>query len=182
MTTQRFRTPRKRKDWARGDATDTIVASQVAVAGDLLADYKSALGITQNMTVTVMRMIGYIRLLEAGNATTPVEALVHWGIAWVPQAISSATAGDAQIPDPDEDLREAQWLQKGFMFGREASTAVTGKTCDPIEGSLHYLDIRQMRRQPSRDHDLVLIYKTVSSVESSTLQIAAGFDMLLAVD
>ena len=185
MTTQRqnfARTPRKEKVWASDLVTDTIVASTEGVAGDLIGNYKSSVGLTFNQRVTCMRIVGHLRLFHQSNATSAVNAKVRWGIAWLPSAIASASDGDAQIPEPGNAIRQAEWLQRGVLFGQEfEATPPAGSTLLPIDTAFLKLDITQQRKQPTVDHELVLVWDCLSSVESSTIGIEYEGHVMLAL-
>ena len=162
------RTPRKEKVWATRNsgpvASDIVVPNAVILNGveiqaDLLSAYKTDLGVNTLQKVTVMRIIGSIGL---GNLVTESVSRNHalaWGIAWVSAAITGAPANDAQIPIPsDGGDRQAEWLQRGKLFLR--STALlplvvqAGETTSRMD-----VDITQMRKQPTVNHQLVLITK-----------------------
>ena len=131
-----------------------------------------------------MRIVGRLRLFESADATTPVNAKVRWGIAWLPAAIVGQADGDSSIPDPGSALREALWIQTGTLLGLEYDSETnlgTGATLAPIETALIDLDITQMRKQPTLEHELALVWKCLSSVESGTVGLEYEGKVMLAL-
>ncbi len=176
------RTPRKEKVWASDLLIDTMASSTRGVAGDMIGNWKSDVGVSATTRVTVMRIIGHVRLVFTGVASTSVAAKVRWGIAWVPSQVASASDGDAQIPRPGNATRQAEWLQRGVLIGEEETVSVpAGSTLRPIETSFLKLDITQQRKQPTVDHELVLIWDSLSTIESNTMSIEYEGHIMLAL-
>ena len=188
MTTNqrpRVRTPRKQKVWIGTDTTDLISSAGTrGVAGDLLATGMTAAGLNVLAGPTFMRFVGRIRLKAALAASSPGVVQIGWGIAWVPQDILNAGDGDAQIPEPHVDsLRQIQWIQQGELEGveRDSSDFIDSTFLEPIELSNKELDIRQMRKQPTYDHRLVLIWRSEGAAEANTVSINLQGQVLLAL-
>lgn len=168
------RTPRRAKVWAREGSTDvgnSLLINQIDVFADLLANYKTDMDTNRPPAgVTVMRIVGTLQPGNSSAATTNFMVAFHWGIAWVANSIAQASVGDAQIPDPAElGMREAQWLQRGTIFYRtnnntNLAASVTGRQ---LAQSGHELDITQMRKQPTPDHELVLIVRTTGDAAAA---------------
>ena len=159
------RTPRRRKVWARERSPvstgDILVVGALQVVQDLLANLKANLGITRPPPgITAMRIIGSI---HPGNQSTSSGNAINsltWGIGWVRSGVAGLGINDPGIPDPlAVGVREHEWLQTQQLFyrtnsGTDLPATVTGRMLD--QGSMQ-LDITQMRKQPTADHELVLI-------------------------
>lgn len=160
------RTPRRRKVWAREGTTDTgqlVTFNTIEPLIDLLTNLKTDLGVSRPPPgSTVMRIVGTLHPGNSASCTVNVNNELSWGIAWVPNQVALAAAGDAQIPDPSENgLREVTWLQKGTLFYQTTSginipASVTGRMLD--QGTMR-VDITQMRKQPTADSELMLIIR-----------------------
>ena len=176
------RTPRKDKLWLHAKGAQAFgTGSQVLSPTDLLSAGLSDIGVNLAQRLTCMRIVGKLRVVEISDATTPAYAGVTVGIAWVPTAIVSAGAADAQIPDPDENLNEAQWLQVWTMGALEPATAILGQPAQPVEDSIQVVDVRQMRKQPTADYKLAFITRVLDTVESNTMSIQFDLRIMLAL-
>jgi len=159
------RTPRKEKVWASEEEQSApliMVPNSIQVLRDLLAAYKLDVGALRTRGVTVMRIWGQLIL---GNATAESVAGIHsvvWGIAWVRSNVANNPAGDSNIPDPAKTgALDAQWIQRGKLITQSTVGTDAFRIGDNWNGV--NLDITQMRKQPTVDHDLVLIGKTQSA-------------------
>ena len=172
-----IRTPRKDKSWAFERLTFPIAAT-TGFTRDLLAQYKTDLGLNQTRNVTSIRIIGEAILEELGDATTPAYIRVFCGIAWVPPGFILA-----DIEPWLSGLRNAEYLQLGTIEGMEASTAVAGRAAEafPREKNRWVLDITQMRKQPTPTHELRIMFKTSGLEETSTLGIRMNTGVMLAL-
>ncbi len=161
MPTQRL-IPYKRQEIAW--SSDCQKFFDVAPAAhDILADlflaYKAARGISQLPRVTVRRIVGSLSLGNGVGETVSMSTnIVYWGLLWVRDNILSKPPGDSAIPDPaNPGPREGEWVQRGCLRGSSiASAEVDYATLGQI-GSRVEIDIRQMRKQPTVDHEFVLI-------------------------
>jgi len=156
-----FRTPRKDKSWAslNGEVVPITLAPNLnQVVQDLLSVYTTDMGLAALRNVTSMRIIG---TLDAFNLATESVARQHsffWGIVWLQSRIVTQPAGDASIPDPAADgLRDVEWLQRGHLLYR--STVGLLASGSQQERSSVHLDITQMRKQPTPEHQLALVCK-----------------------
>lgn len=178
----RPRIPRKEKVWASFLLSDALGAATHGVAGVLLDQWKSAMGVNFMQAVTLMRIVGYIRLFEGGEATTAVNAKVRWGIAWLESSIASGADGDGNIPKPGEAIREAEWIQRGVLLGQEYTAAQpTGSTLLPIDTAFQRVDITQQRKQPTIGHELCLVWHNLSSTEANTVSLEFEGHAMLAL-
>ena len=188
MTTNqrmRVRTPRKEKVWIGTNTSDVISSSGTrGVAGDLLSTGLTSAGLNTMASPTFMRFVGVIRLKALAAASSAGVVQINWGIAWVPQDILNAGDGDAQIPEPNvNNLRQIPWIQQGELEGTERVTGdfIDSLYLDPIELSSKELDIRQMRKQPTYDHRLALIWRSEGAAEANTVTINLQGQVLLAL-
>jgi len=185
MTTQRrsfTRTPRKEKLWIHAKGAQAFsTGAMILSPSDLLSAGLSDLGVNLGQRLTCMRIVGKLRVVELSDATSPAYIGSTTGIAWVQSSIVSASAADAQIPDPDENLNEAQWLQVWVMGGVEAASSVAGKPADPIEDSLQLVDVRQMRKQPTVDYKLAIITRVLDTAEAGTMSLVFDLRIMLAL-
>lgn len=168
MTTQRVRVPRKSKVWATTYQSNPVIpvdlgTGQARIIADLLADYRTSMGISNTDRVTAMRIVGSATLIDGGASTLTSLFEYRLGIAWVSAAIASATAGDAQIPEPLVDgVREAQWIQTRQLYGVTDSSLAfphpaQGVVTMQVGQHVWDFDITQMRKQPTPDSKLCLI-------------------------
>jgi len=166
------RTPRKEKAWATQIGTiQTLTASVVQIASDLLSGYKADMGVNRLSGVTAMRIVGSLSIGNLASATTASDFDVFWGITWVRQSVALAAAGDANIPDPAQlGTRETQWLQRGTLRSQAAIGLTSlGSTRGHLEAFIR-LDITQQRKQPTNDYQLVLVVNNgASAAEDSML-------------
>ncbi len=175
MTTQRrtfVRTPRKEKAWAynRNTGLGTAVLTGVSVHLDLLATWATDLGVNVIPKCTIMRIVGTMGIGNQSDVTTAGLIDVSWGIAWVRNVVATASAGDAQIPDPEEGgARETQWLQRGVLMGTSVAGAHTRGADQGQLFSQQSVDITQMRKQPTSDYRLVLITHGTNLSDGSIL-------------
>ncbi len=168
MTTRTIvKTPRKVKDWAIYRNALDLGATTSQVTADLLSLYETDV-LADTRAVTVMRIIGHVRLYQAAAASTPAWDTLLCGICWSPE-----TSGG---PEPfASGQREARWLQQGVIGGVESSSSVIdhqGPASDPNGGdfSIWKFDITQMAKQPTPDHDLNLrIVPLYETFESATM-------------
>ena len=188
MTTQRrnfARTPRKDKVWANIHDFDTghpFSNAGVTMLQDILQAYKGDVAVATMQRATVMRIIGRLDLGN-GPAATSDGALVacHWGIAWVTDQITQAAPLDAQIPDPaNAGTQEAQWIQRGVLYGRVAAGVNTTYEARGQRGATAYLDVSQMRKAPTADYQLVLIVRG-SSVAGTDMTMWINTSTMLAL-
>ncbi len=137
----------------------TIGGKQVIV--NLLANLKVNLGLTRPPPgITAMRIVGTLHPGNLSSASTNVLNSVGWGIAWVRSAVAALPVNDGGIPDPlGVGVRETQWLQTGYLLYRtnNATTLPASTTGRMLDQGTMSLDITQMRKQPTADHELVLI-------------------------
>ena len=184
MTTQRMRTPRKRKVWIRRETSvDVSTDTRPLVVVDLLSAGLSALGVNFASGVTVMRMVGGLQLVAGAQATSAVAFEARLGVAWLPSQIADASPGDGRIPDPAENgLRQTNWIQQWKLYGIEQETDfLQFKPLDPIERSGVLIDVRQMRKQPHLNAKLALIIDGLSNVEAGTVDLDVSIDCMLAL-
>ena len=167
------RTPRRQKVWAyKRDGGKFLSTNTIEVVIDLLEDYKSDLGVSFLQGLTVMRVNGTIALINSAGASAVDPWEFIWGIAWVRNVIATAGVGDAQIPDPGElGTRETEWLQRGLLRGTSTIGALTRYADQNQLLSFIKLDITQMRKQPTVDHQLVLIARNTAATT-----VSAGID------
>jgi len=162
-------TPRKRKVWSTtsnaGTAQSLVAGTQIGQS--LVAGLATDLGINNLNGVTAMRIVGSLSLVTVAGADTFTPFAVAWGIGWVSNAITNASAGDAQIPNPDvAGVAENRWIQRGILRGEAVDDGALG--ADQLlsaKGQLESyvkLDITQMRKQPTPDARLVLIFNSFS--------------------
>lgn len=169
MTTRgiRLRTPRKKKVWANESSLATglsLVANTNQVAVNLLDDYQADIGVTRLQGVTSMRIVGFIAIGNTFGSTGAGNVAVTWGLAWVQGQIAAAGSGDAQIPDPAEQgERETLWIMRGTLLGEaDVSGSAATYASKGALGARVEIDSKQMRRQPTPSHELVLITGNVA--------------------
>jgi len=181
MTTQRLRTPartpRKDKSWAYERSSFPITGG-TSFKIDLLAQYKSDLGLTQLRNVTAMRIIGDIQLEELAAASTQAYVRVYVGIAWIEDRVD-ITMLEPWMPG----TREAEWIQLGTIEGLETNGPVSQRPADarPPEACRWNVDIHQMRKQPTPNHNLLVVFKTSGLEETATLAIRYNVGVMLAL-
>ena len=171
--------------WIGTDTTDLISSAGTrGVAGDILETGYTALGVNVLAGVTFMRFVGTIRLKAALAASSPGVVQIGWGIGWVPQDIINAGDGDAQIPEPNFDsIRQIPWIQQGELEGveRDSTNFVDSTFLEPPELSIMKLDIKQMRKQPTVDHRLALIWRSEGAAEANTVSLNLQGQVMLAL-
>ena len=159
------RTPRRQKIWGHEKSpmsTGTaLTVGAVQVVVNLLGNLKANLGITRPPPgITAMRIFGSI---HPGNLAASTGNLLNgqsWGIAWVRAGVAALPPDDAGLPDPlGVGVREHPWMQTGNLLyrtnnGTTLPASTNGRMLD--QGTMQ-LDITQMRKQPTADHELVLI-------------------------
>ena len=159
------RTPRRRKIWAyEKSLMSTGFILQVGakqVVANLLATLMADLSLTRPpVGITCMRIFGAIHPGNQLTASTNLLSGLGWGIAWVRNSVAVAGAGDPAIPDPlEQGVREVEWLQKGYLLYRtnNATALPASTTARMLDQGTMTLDITQMRKQPTADHQLVFI-------------------------
>lgn len=165
MTTRgiRVRTPRKDKIWATDRISRSVSADNIYVMGDLMTNYKVQRGIFVEERPTFMRLVGHCYVdATSGDADTTDYGYATWGLAWVPSIVRNAGDGDAQIPDPTNALREAPWIHRDSFVWQFGTTDGHGRF--PRGPRVGYtLDIRQMRKPPAAEYDLVIILNVIGS-------------------
>ena len=140
---------------------DTLIVGANQVVTNLLGNLKANLGVTRPPPgITVMRIVGSIQPGNQSGSTGNVLNAQAWGIGWVRSNVAALPPDDSGLPDPlAVGVREHEWLQTGHIFYRTNSgvtlpASTTGRMLD--HGAMQ-LDITQMRKQPTADHELVLI-------------------------
>ena len=152
------RVPRKAKVWATRFTEEIECDQNQEVYVDLLSEFRTDVGISALTGVTAMRIVGNMSLGNHSTASTSSPGLLGWGIAWVSSAIAGLSSGDATIPDPIVGgVREAEWLSRGVLRGTNTASSKVLFSAQGQNESFVNLDIKQMRKQPSPDHRLVLI-------------------------
>lgn len=165
------RTPRKEKAFAQIRDLDTpraVALNVVDAPIDLLANYKTDIGVNRLQGVTAMRIFGSIYAGNDSAATNSTQVALHWGFTWLRNVVLTAGSGDAQIPDPSESgAREAQWLQTGVLrYGAVSGVRRMAAEANAAPGSYVNLDITQQRKQPGTDYGLALIFRASSAAGS----------------
>lgn len=93
----------------------------------------------------------------------------------------SASAGDAQIPDPEEPgQREVPWIQRGFLAGVSTASVATRFADQGQLMSVAHLDVTQMRKQPTTDYGLGLVFH-MANQGNGTIQRWVNLDVMLAL-
>ena len=182
------RTPRRRKIWARdaGQSVQTVTDNDEAITSDMLTLVRTDLGITEFAGLTVMRMLVKSWIIPS-EVTTSRMVVHHVGIAWQTDNIASAAQGDTQIPEPHvTGVREEQWIhryEQVVSLDEQASPSISNPM-DLTKGQYMYeSDVRQMRRQPTPGHTLVLTQLTEfeSTLPTCNFDFHWRIDMLLAL-
>ena len=170
------RTPRKDKDWAYHHATKIITANFDSI--DLLQSYRTSLDLGQTRSLTVMRMLGSIALVELGSASTPAYVSVRLGFLW-----QDPNAATLNLVPWGEGTRDALWIQLGYVAGQEPASALADSpvTARPDGAQEWTFDIQQMRSQPTPQHQLRLVYHTNGKQESVVLGLEVRVAMFLAL-
>ena len=183
MTTNRrplVRTPRRRKVWAGTVTTLTLAGGGNRGSVDLLESYKTDTGVSELAGVTVMRVIGHVRLIWRAAATTPAAEVIRWGIGWV-------NAGTPSITEPmAPGMREAEWVCQETLYGTEAAAGIQNQSADSPDaesmGSYRWCDSRQMRRQPTPNADFMFVADpTYDAWEANTMGIEVFTQVMLAL-
>ena len=113
MTTQRTRTPRRRKVWATDwdPALPITMASGVQVTHKPLEAYRQDLGMNKVEGVTVMRTRGVVYLGNAASESASTNYFVRIGLVWLQSFQASQSGATSVIPDPGNiGLNEASWI------------------------------------------------------------------------
>lgn len=179
------RTPRRRKIWA---GFHTFVDLDV-IAGptphDLLDQTATDLGMSNLAGVTVMRVVGYMQLVQWVNgATTPALNTCRLGMAWNDQRISTATGSSGLAPRPAQlGTRDSRWYQQWVLQALEQSAPVVVNT--PLAGTgdgyRADFDIRNMQKAPTADSKFNLWIMQDPAIEEETMRLQCEFDILLAL-
>ena len=188
MRNTRVRTPRRRKTWAQFNET-TVLGSGTSTpkAIDMLGAYYSDLGAGQQGGLTVMRIVGDIRLTQwtGSVASTPDYEEIRIGVAWLDRLVADAGDGDAQIPEALQDgIRETNWIQQWKLGGLEAGTGpIVGFPLEPVveEISFKQVDVTQQRKQPNAGSRLTMVVSGGSGYEVNTVAFQAELSILLAL-
>lgn len=182
MTTQRTRTPRRRKAWMEYHSLLALNEPESHV--DLLSPSLIERGLTDATGLTVMRIFGSVTgVLWTASATTPALSSVRFGITWVPEAVADLAAGAAGVPEPlQHGDHQSQWICQGKVYVEETgSTPVVGKPSPLDSGhSTMLIDSTQMRKQPNMDSNLVFIQKN-SGFEDDTVRLDIDLSILVAL-
>ena len=177
------RTPRKEKVWAHVQSDFVTLTSSPGgqVISDLLSGYRTDMGILQTLKLTVMRIVGKIAIGNNSTATATTYWSANLGIAWVTSAIAALSPGDGSIPDPGvAGIREAEWLQRWWLIGLTVPSRLVLYAAEGQNGGLIEFDVKQMRKQPTPDHRLVLISNSTAGAAEDGL-VAFNLDIMVAV-
>ena len=171
------RTPRKAKEWAYIDETRLLLAANNDTI-DLLAAYKTDLGVLQTRNLTIMRIIGRIQLQEFGDPVSSSYVSLRLGFLWLNVNVTSLN----QVPW-EPGTRETEWIQLGGVEGSEGATAQPERPASarPPENCQWDVDITQMRKQPTPQHTLRLVYSTNGLQEATILGLHIRLGMFLAL-
>jgi len=172
------RTPRKAKDWAFTHETRLITAINFDSV-DLLSQYRTDLGLLATRELTAMRIIGRVQLTQEAIAASAAYVKVRLGFAWLP-----STADIANLEPWEPGVREAEWIQLGQVEGIESGIApLAGRPAiaAPEANSQWDIDIQQMRKQPTPQHELRLVYWTNGLQETATLGLHLRLGVFLAL-
>ena len=172
------RTPRKDKNWAYIHETRLISATNFDSI-DLLAAYKTDLGITATRNLTCMRIIGRVQLTLETTAASAAYVKVRLGFLW-----QDPNTSTVNMEPWEPGVREPEWIQLGQIEGLESGIApLVGRpaTATPEENNQWNVDIRQMRKQPTPTHELRLVYWTNGLQETATLGLNIRLGMMLAL-
>ena len=148
---------------------------------DLLAGYLTDVGILQTRSLTCMRIVGRFQLVEGVQASSAAYVEVALGIAWVQSTIPAAN-----LRPWETGTREVEWLQVGVAGGMETGTTpVADRVLNLQNGSGEQaqwdVDIKQMRKQPTPNHELVLVYSTNGKQENLTVGLQQQVGIMLAL-
>lgn len=186
------RTPRKTKLWSfnsetpvTGTALVTSTQAQV-VKSDLLAGMTAETGLNKPYGLTVMRIIGDIQLTQSTANAQSGRVDIFYGIGWLNSRVAGAGSGDAQIPRPwFLGAREASWIYSGHLWGQMdtgvASSGSTNPLGDPNIKSVDYLDVLQMRKQPTADSQLALVANVVLSTANIASVLSVSLGIMVAL-
>ena len=183
MTTQRMRTPRRRKIWAGYNQLISVTGSPPAQA-DILDQTMTDLGLSNLAGVTVMRVVGQATLRQQAAASTSAHVRVNLGFTWQDSLIAAASAGSGFIPSPwHHGSRETNWIQQGMIEGTEKTTVVVFEPAAPVEQSTWRFDITQMSKQRNADQRLMFIYDWVDlgTPETAKFYVNLTLQVLLAL-
>ena len=171
------KTPRKDKSWAYERSSFPITGG-TSFKIDLLAQYKNDLGLTQLRNVTSMRIIGEFIAEELAAASTQAYFKCFIGIAWIEDRVDITTL-EPWMPG----TREAEWLQLGTIEGLETNGPVSNRPLDarPPEACRWAVDIQQMRKQPTPNHQLLAVFKTNGLEETATVAIRYNLGVMIAL-
>ena len=178
MTTQRMRTPRRRKIWANKFTAAAIAASTAPVRSEITSNLETDIG-AKPVGTTLVRILGHVRLVENSTASTPAHGQVHFGVAWL---MEHATT---DIPDPSvSGSRETAWVVTGRVEGKEVSSSLIagqGAMARPEDANRVIFDSRMMRKQPGAEWGLYFVYAPGSTFEASTMALEWDLQALLAL-
>ena len=171
------RTPRKSKNWAYAMINHPITGTNSGSL-DLLAEYRSDIGVNETRDITVMRIIGTIWLEEILGASSPAYVRVRLGFIWLDRNVTAVN-----MEPWEKGIREAEWIQLGSIEGEERSSPLMGRPANaaPIDANHWTVDITQMRKQPTPAHRLSLVYWTNGLQENGTFQITTQLGFFLAL-
>jgi len=154
---------RRRRVWARDSDTLTPVAA--GVTSDLLADYKTAAGITANPPGVTVGGI----LLDMGIVQTASRAASTDGIKIGIICVNEATAAEVARPVADA---HADWMWYQWIPAPGAATGAQNSTFVSLGGPIH---IRSRRRMDELGMNLFFVAQLVGTttydmtLETSTL-------------
>ena len=184
MTTQRIRTPKRRKIWAERHTFITLgVGTMTPKTDDLLDPTFTELGAVDLSGLTLMRMFGSFRLVSGtSNPGTAQTDNIRLGVIWLNKQVAVAGDGDAQIPEPLLDgTREGTFVQQWLFAGKEFAVADALAPLGPLELSTVSFDVTQQRKQSTASAKLMLVISGGAAFEANTVQLQIDISCMLAL-
>lgn len=181
------RTPRRKKLFIQYEKTHVLGAGLAGTPqiDDMLDQGFTDLGLSNMFGLTVMDVRGSIRLIRwIAGATSAQHEDIRMGYNWFDPLQASASDGDAQIPRPLQlGTRDTKWIQQWQVDGTEQTSAdvqvgvaIAGDTA-MIDG----IHVRNMRKQPSANSKLCMVYFGGSGWETNTTAVKVSLLIMLAL-
>lgn len=180
-----IRTARRQKIWAGFHAIVDLDVIAGPTPHDMLEDAATDLGVTSLTGVTVMRVVGFMQLVQWVNgATTPALNTVRWAMGWNDRLISAATGSSGLAPKPQQSgVRDSRWYQQGTLMALEQSAPVVVNT--PLSGTgdgyRTDIDLRNMQKAPTADSKFNLWIHQDPAIEEETMRLQCALNIMLAL-
>ena len=148
------RTPRREREWALSNSTDVgaSILPNAPIAVDLLADWRTARGISRTVGLTISEIHGHVHLRPSVVEDVDISIRAAAGIGFFPDTTSEAT----DQPNPLTENWPWQMVQTEMMTFKATAA---GATVVPVSFPEIVLDMhtKSMRKQRGLREQLKLI-------------------------